>query len=342
MTSSPCADRGVSPTMTDDRNHPCSCRPRSRRTFLSDMGMGFTGLALAAMLQQEGQASGWAPPDGRAHFTPKAKSVIWLFMNGGVSHVESFDPKPMLTKYAGKTIAETPFADAQDPKKLAIERVVVPDANGNQRNTLFPLQTGFRKHGRSGIDISDWFPHIARNADRLAVVRSLWTTDSNHGAQTEFHCGRNRLDGEFPTLGAWVHYGLGTLNQNLPQFISLGTREYWNKKDGHYLGPAHDAVPLRIDPASPLDYGKPEGDLRAEEQEVGFELVGKLNRLRGVEYPNDPALSARIQAYELAFKMQRSVPEVLAFQGETEETKRLYGLDQAPTRDFGMQLLAAR
>src|SRR5687767_13370400 len=183
MTSSPCADRGVSPTMTDDRSLRCSCRPRSRRTFLSDMGMGFTGLALAAMLQQEGQASasGWAPPDGRAHFTPKAKSVIWLFMNGGVSHVESFDPKPMLTKYAGKTIAETPFASVQDPKKLAIERVVVPDANGNQRNTLFPLQTGFRKHGQSGIEISDWFPHVARSADRLAVVRSLWTTDSNHG-----------------------------------------------------------------------------------------------------------------------------------------------------------------
>lgn len=324
---------------------PCICSGRrSRRTFLTDMGMGFTGLALAAMLQRDGYASTspWTPPNGQPHFTPKAKSVIWLFMNGGVSHLESFDPKPMVTKYAGKTIAETPFADAQDPKKLAIERAVVPDANGNQRNTLFPLQTGFRKHGQSGIEISDWFPHIARHADRLAVVRSLWTTDSNHGAQTEFHSGRNRLDGDFPTLGAWVHYGLGTLNQNLPQFISLGFREYWNKKDGHYLGPVHDAVPLRIDPKNPLDFGRPERPLPPDAHATGVDLLRELNRLRGIEYPDDPALSARIASYELAFRMQRSIPEVLDFSKESEKTRELYGLNLPHCRDFGSQLLAAR
>ncbi len=135
----------------------CQGQHTARRAFLADMGMGFTGLALGAMLHDETRANDttWAPPDGRPHFTPKAKNVIWLFMNGGVSHVESFDPKPMLTKYAGKTISETPFASTQDPKKLAIERLVVPDANGNQRNKLFPLQVGFRKHGESGIEISD-------------------------------------------------------------------------------------------------------------------------------------------------------------------------------------------
>lgn len=117
----------------------CQGQHTARRAFLADMGMGFTGLALGAMLHDETRANDttWAPPDGRPHFTPKAKNVIWLFMNGGVSHVESFDPKPMLTKYAGKTISETPFASTQDPKKLAIERLVVPDANGNQRNKLF-------------------------------------------------------------------------------------------------------------------------------------------------------------------------------------------------------------
>ena len=107
---------------------------RPRRAFLADLGMGFTGLALGTLLQREARAASsalWTPPDGRPHFTPKAKNVIWLFMNGGVSHIESFDPKPMLTKYAGKTIAETPFASVQDPKKLALERLVVPDANGN-------------------------------------------------------------------------------------------------------------------------------------------------------------------------------------------------------------------
>src|SRR5207237_4029502 len=111
---------------------------------------------LCAMLHRDGYAGerAWTPPDGRPHFPPQAKSVIWLFMNGGLSHVESFDPKPMLTRYAGKTIAETPFADVQNPRRLAIERLVVPDANGNQRNTLYPLQVGFRKHGQSGIAIS--------------------------------------------------------------------------------------------------------------------------------------------------------------------------------------------
>jgi uncharacterized protein DUF1501 len=127
----------------------------------------------------------------------------------------------MLTKYGGKTIAETPFAKVQDPERLAIERLVVPDGNGNQRNTLYPLQVGSRKHGHSGIEVSDWFPHIARQVDRLAIVRSMWTTDSNHGAQTQFHSGRHQNDGDFPTLGAWVHYGLGSLKDDLPQFISL-------------------------------------------------------------------------------------------------------------------------
>jgi hypothetical protein len=315
-----------------------------RRAFLADLGMGFTGLALGAMLQRDARASSgtWAPPTGLPHSRAKAKSVIWLFMNGGMSHMESFDPKPMLTKYGGKTIAETPFKDAQDPKKLALERLVVPDGNGNQRNTLYPLQIGFQKHGQCGLEVSDWFPHIARNVDKLAVVRSMWTTDSNHGAQTQFHSGRHMNDGDYPNLGAWVHYGLGSLNENLPQFISIGNREYWNKRDAHYLGPAHDAVPLRIDPSNPLDFSRPERPFSAEAQTLGMDLVQHLNALRGVEYPQDPALAARVASYELAFRMQRSVPEVLDFSKETEETKKLYGIDQPHCRDFGMQLLAAR
>ncbi len=319
-----------------------------RRTFLSDLGLGFTGLALGAMLQRDGwtadrsSVAQAAAPDAGPHFAPRAKSVIWMFMNGGVSHMESFDPKPMLTKYAGKTIAETPFAAAQDPKKLAIERLVVPDANGNQRNTLYPLQVGFRRHGQSGIEVSDWFPHIGRQIDKLAVVRSMWTTDSNHGAQTQFHSGRHQNDGDFPNLGAWVHYGLGSLNENLPQFISFGFREYWNKRDGHYLGPAHDAVPLRVDPANPLDFGQPERPVSREAQSVGLDLLRTLNPLRAVEYPGDPQLAARIASYELAFRMQQSIPEIVDFSRESAETLALYGIDQPHSRDFGSQLLAAR
>ncbi len=327
---------------------PCRCHGPGihRRTFLADLGLGFTGLALGAMLQRDGFASSiqpWAPPDGKPHLAPKAKSVIWLFMNGGVSHLETFDPKPELNKYAGKTIAETPYKDVQNPKKLDLARVVVVnDANGQQRNKLLPLQVGFKKYGQSGIEVSDWLPHLATCIDDIAIVRSMYTTDDNHGAQTQFHTGRHMLDGEFPTLGAWVHYGLGTLNDNLPQFVSMGRREYWNLKDGLYLGPAHDAVPVRVDPSQPLDYGRPEAPVAEAEQKIGFDLVGRLNRLRAVEYPDDPALRARIQAYELAFRMQRSLPDVLDFAGESEATKKLYGLDEPRTRDFGMQLLAAR
>jgi hypothetical protein len=316
----------------------------NRRTFLANSSLGLSSIALGAMLQRDGYArSGqWTEPTGQPHFAPKAKNVIWLFMNGGVSQMESFDPKPMLNKYGGKTISETPFADTQDPAKLAIERLVVPDANGNLRNKLYPLQIGFRKHGESGIEVSDWFPSIANQVDKLAIVRSMWTTDSNHGAQTQFHSGRHQNDGDFPTLGGWVHYGLGSLNDDLPSFVSIGNREYWNRRDGHYLGPAHDAVPLRIDPKNPLDYSVPQKPFSAQEQQVGKSLINKLNAIRGQQYPNDPAMEARIASYELAFRMQQSVPDVVDFSAETAETKSLYGLDLDHCKTFGMQLLAAR
>jgi hypothetical protein len=319
-----------------------------RRAFLSDMGMGFTGLALGAMLARDGVARAeapgvWQPPTGNPHYSPKAKSVIWLFMNGGVSQAESFDPKPELTKYGGMSINDTPYKDAQNPEKLKLARVtVVNDANGQQRNKLYPLQVGFRKYGESGIELSDWVPHVGSCVDDISVIRSMYTTDDNHGAQTQFHSGRHMLDGEFPTLGAWIHYGLGSLNDNLPQFISMGKREYWNAKDGHYLGPAHDAIPMRVDPGNPLDFGKPANGVSYEEQQAGFDLVGRLNRLKSVEYPADPALNARIKAYELAFRMQTSVPDIMNLNIETKETQDLYGLDEPATRDFGMQMLAAR
>jgi hypothetical protein len=317
----------------------------NRRSFLADSFRGFSGLALAAMLHRDGYGADgkWSPPSGKPHFTPKAKSVIWLFMNGGVSHMETFDPKHALTKYGGKSINETPYKDAQNPEKLKLARVtVINDANGQQRNKLYPLQVGFKKYGQSGIEVSDWLPHTGACIDDIAVLRSMYTTDDNHGAQTQFHTGRHMLDGEFPTLGAWVHYGLGSLNDNLPQFISMGNREYWNLKDGHYLGPAHDAVPIRVDPANPLDFGKPELPVRPDEQRLGFELSGKLNALRAKDYPNDSALDARIKSYELAFRMQKSLPELLDFSKETEKTRALYGIDRKETRDFGMQLLASR
>ena len=332
--------------MNHDLTDPDLIRRLARRQFLQRAGLGFGGLALGAMLARDGLgapgAGVYAPPCGMPQFAPKAKSVIWLFMRGGVSHMESFDPKPALNRHAGKTIAETPWADVQDPQRLGKVRVVVVnDANGQQRNTIYPMQTGYRRHGQSGLAISDWFPHIGSCADDLAVIRSMWTTDDNHGAQVQFHSGRHMLDPRVPTIGAWVNYGLGTLNQNLPQFICMGPR-FFDKRDGHYLGPAYDAVKLKVDLDNPLDYARPERAMDPREQRLGFDLVNRLNRLGERRFPGDDALEARIKSYELAFHMQTSVPGIINFDGESESTKALYGLDQAETRPFGEQLLAAR
>jgi len=308
----------------------------NRRRFLYQSSLGFGGLALNAITQA-------AEPSGLAHARPKAKSVIWLFMRGGVSHMESFDPKPALTRYAGKSIPETPYSSVLDPENFKDLRVVVVnDANGKQRNEIYPLQVGYKKYGQCGVEVSDWFPNIGSCADDIAFVRSMWTTDNNHGAQVQFHSGRHMLDPRVPTLGAWVTYGLGTLNDNLPQFINMGPR-FFDKRDGHYLGPAYDAVQLKVDPGNPLDFAQPQGEVSAREQRLGFDLVSRLNRISASErYPHDAILDARTKSYELAYRMQTAVPEAIGFDNELEETKNLYGLDQDETRPFGEQLLAAR
>lgn len=306
-----------------------------RRAFLESAGLGFGSMALQGLQASE------QPISSRPR-AAKAKSVIWLFMRGGVSHLESFDMKPALNRYAGKTIAETPFAQAQNPERLKNVRVVVVgDANGQQRNTLYPLQVGSRRYGQSGIEVSDWFPNIGQRIDDIAVVRSMWTTDDNHGAQVQFHSGRHMLDPPSPTVGAWATYGLGSLNDNLPQFISMGPR-FFDRSDAHYLGPAYEPVKLKVDLKNPLVYAKPEEDWPVNEQRLGFDLVRRLNQLSRRRYPDDPELEARIKSYELAFRMQTEVPEVIDFRAESESTRTLYGLDQKETRPFGEQLLAAR
>jgi hypothetical protein len=325
----------------------------TRRSFLADVGMGFTGLALGAMLFKDGVARAdaparWTPPDGRPHHTPRAKSVIWLFTVGGTSHLESFDPKPELNRWAGKTIAETPHREALTNPLTNNVRIVVPDdANGHIRQQVFPLQIGYRPRGKSGITVSDWWPHVGDCIDDIAVVRSMWTTDNNHGAQLQFHTGRHSLEGPFPTIGSWIHCGLGTLNENLPQFVVLGTPladccAGVNGHGGNYLGPAHYGVRMNVDPNNPLPFATPGADRFREEQRAEFDLLGQLNRLAGIDYPDDAVLRARIRSYELAFRMQTAVPDVMRLQQETEATQRLYGLDNTGTRSFGQLCLAAR
>ncbi|HEV3078230.1 MAG TPA: DUF1501 domain-containing protein [Gemmataceae bacterium] len=322
-----------------------TCCGLTRRAFLADTGMGFTGLVLGSMLFRDGVAR--AAAAGTPHLPARVKSVIWLFMVGGVSHTESFDPKPELNRHAGKTIAETPYASALNSPFLRQNlRELVPGQHKVQPKVL-PMQVGFRLRGRSGVAVSDWWPHVGACIDDIAVVRSLWTTDNDHGAQLQFHTGRHVLEGAFPTIGSWVHYGLGALNDNLPQFIVLGTPIADccggnNAHGAHYLGPEHNGVRLHVDPANPLPFASPGPDKFREEQQAEFDLLGRLNRLAGIDYPDDPALRARIKSYELAFRMQTAVPEVFQFQQESAATRQLYGLDHDMTRTFGQQCLAAR
>ncbi len=320
-----------------------------RRQFLADCGMGLTGLVLGTLMQPDGlrvaPAAASADP---APIIPKAKSVIWFFMNGGTSHVESFDPKPALNKYAGQTVDESPFGAGV--LESPFYRKNVRDFGGKPRALmaqLYPLQIGYRRRGESGIEISDWWPHVGNCIDDISIVRSMWTTDNDHAAQLQFHTGRHIFDGFYPSLGSWVHYGLGSLNENLPQFIVMGPPPGdccggTGAHDGSYLGPEHSGVKMALDPSSPLPFGTPGGRVSVRERRHQLNLLDDLNQLSSVEYPEDPQLRARIKANELAFRMQMSVPDVVDLDRETRQTQQLYGLDRKETAPMGRQALAAR
>ena len=329
------------------RNGLC-CDRRSRRVFLADTSLGLTGLVLGTLLPRRVSAEdAWTAPDGKPHFQPKAKRVIWLFMLGGVSHVESFDPKPSLNKYAGKQLAETPYKDAlKSPFVKENLKAFVPGQH-EIKLTLYPMQSGYRPSTKTGALVSDWFPHLSEMMHEIALIRSTWTTDNDHGAILQFHTGRHIFDGYLPTVGSWVHYGLGTLNENLPEFVVLGEPPGdccggMGTHGSGYLGPEHAGVQLDVKPEKPLPFVSPGPDVYREEQRREFAFLEKLNHLTAVEYPADSQLRARIKSYELAFRMQTAVPDVIRFTEESEETKRLYGLDNELTRPFGEVCLAAR
>jgi hypothetical protein len=310
--------------------------------------MGFTGLALGAMLWRDGIARAEALPSSKPLHSPRAKSVIWIFLSGGYSHLETFDPKPALNTHAGKTFDKTPFADPlKSPLHDKRSRSVVA-AEINVRDKypiIYPLQVGYRKYGQCGVEITDWWPHLAGCVDDIAFVRNMYTTDNDHAAENQMHTGRHRLDEVQPSIGSWVHYGLGSLNDNLPSFCVVGgpTRPDTRPSiDSYYLGPQHAGIPLSLDPANPLPFGKRSADVSAQEQRNEFELIGKLNGLKAVEYPEDSALLARIRSYEMAFRMQAAVPEALGLSTETAAIQKLYGIDQEATRLPGQRLLAAR
>ena len=321
-----------------------------RRAFLADVGMGFAGLALGTMLARDGIVRGGdvAAEQSGPHFAPKAKSVIWIFLVGGMSQMESFDPKPELNKYAGKTFEESPYKAVLESPYLKKNLREVIEGLHKVHPKIYPMQVGYQKHGQSGLAISDWWQTLGQwCADDLCLARGMWTTDNNHGAQLQFHTGRHALEGNFPTIGSWVHYGLGSLNDNLPQFVVMGTpiADCCGGVGAHganYLGPQHDGIQLAVDPANPLPFAAPGSSVFREEQEKEFELLGRLNKLSAIEYPEDESLAARIKSYELAFHMQTAVPDVVNFGEESAATQQLYGLDKPATKEFGSQCLAAR
>lgn len=331
---------------------PSCCRGITRRSFLVDTGMGFTGLALGAMLWRDrfshaaDQPPASRPLTGQPHFRPRAKSVIWIFLCGGVSHVESFDVKPDLNQYAGKSIEDTPYKDVLDPKRVEKNIIGANPSHGN-RKLIMPLQTGYKAYGQSGLVVGDWFREIGACADELAIVRSLWTIHNDHGAQLTWQTGRHPRELDHPCIGSWVSYGLGSLNENLPEYVVLGvpTGDCCGGAFTHgaaYLGPEHGGVRLNVDPQKPLAFLRPEVELTFEQQAENLSLLGKLNQLAGIDYPDDKDLRARIKAYELAFQMQTSIPETLQLEKESEATRALYGMDRSETKSFGEQCLVAR
>ena len=304
----------------------------SRRDLIFRAGAGFGALALAALLAEEEARA--APPDPlaprRPHVAPRARSVIWLFMEGGPSHIDLFDPKPELQRLAGQ------------PLPPSFGRPIT--AMGTANNALLPSKRTFKPYGKSGIPVSDWYPHIAQHVDDLCIIRSCWADGLNHvGSVCQMNTG-SILAGR-PSLGAWVTYGLGAANQNLPTFVILlddrepiGGPKNWS---AGFLPAVYQGTQLRPGETPLLDLAPPP-TIGGAQQRSKIDFINTLNRRFGRTRLDDDQLDARIRAYELAFRMQAAAPEAVDLSQESEETRRLYGMDEEPTRRFGTNCLLAR
>ena len=297
----------------------------SRRKFLFESCGGLSGLGLACLLQQDGLLKAERTP----HFPARAKSVISLFMGGGVSHIDTFDPKPALAKYAGQPLTGK-------------GEVVVRQGNPGP---LMPSPFTFRKYGQSGIDVSEIFPHISKHVDELAVMRSV-TSMSNDHVQAHYALSTGMIRMGFPSVGSWVNYGLGSENQNLPGFVVI-----YDAHGGPFGGPAnwsagfmpatHQGTVFRPSGTPIVDLTPPAGTTQ-EQQRARLDLLMKLNEMDAAKYPGNTDLAARIESYELAYRMQRAAPEAVDVESEPETTRNLYGMDDPRTAPFARQCLMAR
>jgi hypothetical protein len=306
----------------------------SRRAFLRRAGGGFGALAAAWLFEHE-RASAGSPTDPLAarppHFPAKATRVISLFMHGGPSHLETFDPKPELQLLAGR------------PLPPSFGRVATRRQVG--ANPLLATRRRFRPCGRSGLAISDFLPHLAGCADELAIIRSCRADSVNH-PQAVYQMNTGSVLMGKPSLGSWVGYGLGTENQDLPAFVVLpdpggGIKGGPPAYGAGFLPASHQGTVMRPGPRPILDL-EPADGMAVAAQRRTLDLIGKLNARHLAARGEDGELAARIQAYELAYRMQAAAPEAVELAAESEATRRLYGLDRPETAEFGTRCLLAR
>jgi hypothetical protein len=292
---------------------------RTRRQLLFDAYLGLGGLAFSSLLQ--------AAP----HHKSKAKNCIFLFMEGGVSQMDLFEYKPELVKRAGQ----------QMPKAARTEGEIATFSEAPNR--IIPPCGEFKQHGQSGRWMSSLVPHLAKQADKLAFVHGIKVDNNNHGPAVYHTLTGNQFPGS-ASIGAWINYGLGSENRDLPGFIvmgdhrgaTIGGASVWGNG---YLPAEHQGTLFRNGSAPIIDL-HPHGSL--EEQRAELDLLKKFNQQHAAERTNTSVLEARIAAYELAFRMQAKAPELVDLGQESEATRKLYGLDNAVTEPFGRQCLLAR
>jgi hypothetical protein len=306
----------------------------NRREVLASLGAGFGTLALRGMLGLEASAAesrrnnplAVRPP----HFAPKVKSVIFLFMYGGPSHVDLFDPKPELTKWHGEPI---PVFKQEDAFRKG------------SKNSAFGSPFKFAKYGNSGVDICEHYPHLAKLADELCVIRSMHAESNNHGpALFQMQTG-STISGR-PSIGSWASYGLGSENENLPGFVVMMDHQgapvngALNWSSG-FMPSAYQGVPFRT-AGEPIAYLAPPKGVTTEQQRSRLDELNRWNRRHLEQHPDEAALSARIASYELAYRMQSHASEAVDLGAETAEARALYGLDNKVTAHFGRNCLLAR
>src|SRR5882757_3753139 len=286
-------------------NHDDPFHRIPRRGFMFRAGGGFFGAALGAMFAADGKLK---DPIMGPHFPPKAKSVIFLFMCGGVSHIDTFDPKD--NKFAGKIMDAIGFGDNNAPMKRPV----------------IPILRTFKQYGKSGIPVSDWFPNIGESIDEFAVVRSMYCHQTNHfPAVLEHATGKPLRQFEHPCLGSWVSYALGTANKELPTFVNLGRPSSPVQLTGGYLGASYSATPFQSGPV-PIPTLLPQKSSSSQQRDREMQALFELDKQFRADYQTESEIAGRTRAFELAGTMMLKAPAIVDFSTEPDHVKDLYGI----------------